>query len=52
MAYVDCATNSGFLVAFKCRQFNKDMNECVKNWTTKESMEKWVAMKKELGEYK
>ena len=42
-AFGKCAQENGLLVIFNCRQFNKDMNECMKLNNSEEEFKKYLS---------
>ncbi|CEO97300.1 COX assembly mitochondrial protein [Plasmodiophora brassicae] len=51
--FATCAAERSISVVWACRQLNKDMNECLHQYTTDEELEKWkeqyAAKKKSAG---
>eukprot|EP00568_Trieres_chinensis_P007512 CAMPEP_0183291172 /NCGR_PEP_ID=MMETSP0160_2-20130417/676_1 /TAXON_ID=2839 ORGANISM="Odontella Sinensis, Strain Grunow 1884" /NCGR_SAMPLE_ID=MMETSP0160_2 /ASSEMBLY_ACC=CAM_ASM_000250 /LENGTH=108 /DNA_ID=CAMNT_0025451933 /DNA_START=148 /DNA_END=474 /DNA_ORIENTATION=- len=46
-AFGKCAEESGLMVVFKCRQFNKDLNACMATYNSNEAFEAYKATHKE-----
>jgi hypothetical protein len=47
-AFGQCATDSGLLVVFKCKSFNRDVQECMRKYNSPEEFEKFKAENEDL----
>ena len=43
--FVDCSKASGILVVFKCREQNKNMNDCLTSYKNAEAFERYRSMR-------
>lgn len=47
-AFGKCASDSGLLVVFKCKSFNRDVQDCMRKYNSPEEFEKYKAENEDL----